>query len=79
MKTLSLRVPETLDQKLGAAADRQGVSKSSLVREALAELVAREGTPERGSALAALEDLVGCVEGPEDLSVDPAHREQLGR
>lgn len=79
MKTLSLRVPDNLDADLGAAADRKGVTKSLLIREALVELLAREDTPDRGSALAAIKDLVGCVEGPEDLSVNPDYLEDLGR
>lgn len=79
MKTLSLRVPDELDADLGAAAARKGVTKSCLVREALLELLAREGATGRGSALAAMKDLVGCVEGPEDLSVNPDYLEDLGR
>ncbi|MFP3940463.1 MAG: ribbon-helix-helix protein, CopG family [Acidobacteriota bacterium] len=79
MKTLSLRVPDELDADLGAAAARKGVSKSFLIREALAELMARESTADRGSALAGMKDLVGCVEGPEDLSVNPDYLDDLGR
>lgn len=79
MKTLSLRVPENLDVNLGAAAERRRVSKSSLIRQAVVELLAREEAPEPGSALAAIEDLVGCVEGPEDLSVNPDYLDDLGK
>ena len=55
MKTLSLKLPETLYGDLTALAEHQGVSKSALVREALAELFRQQRAPARGSALALLE------------------------
>lgn len=79
MKTLSLKLPEALYGDLAALADDQGVSKSALVREALTELFRRKRAPGRGSALALLQDWVGAVEGPEDLSYNKAHLEDLGR
>ena len=79
MKTLSLKIPDTLEGDLVAYAERQGVSKSEAVREALTQLLLKERPSERGSALAMVEDLVGSVEGPEDLSSNPAHLEGFGR
>ena len=78
MKTLSLKVPETLYGDLTALAEHKGVSKSQLVRDALAELFRRQGPPGRGSALALLEDLAGSIDGPQDLSFNKAHLEDLG-
>ncbi len=79
MKTISLKLPETLDADLAALAQDQGVSKSELMRQALAELL-RQGRPAtRGSALALVEDLVGCVDGPEDLASNPVYLADLGR
>ncbi len=78
MKTLSLKVPETLYGDLTALAEHKGVSKSALVRHALAELFRRHPAPGRGSALAVLQDLAGSMDGPEDLSFNKAHLEDLG-
>jgi len=79
VKTLSLKIPETLDGDLLAFAQKRGVSKSEVVREALVRLFQRERPAVRGSALAMVEDLAGSVEGPEDLSSNPAHLEGFGR
>jgi predicted transcriptional regulator len=79
MKTLSLKLPETLYGDLAALAEHQGVSKSALVREALVKLFSHQRAPDRGSALALLEDVAGSIDGPEDLSVNQAYLEDLGR
>ena len=78
MKTLSLKVPETLYGDLTALAEHKGVSKSALVREALALLFRRHRAPGRGSALALVEDLAGSISGPEDLSFNKDHLDGLG-
>ncbi len=78
MKTLSLKIPETLDGSLTALAERKGVTKSALIREVLTKLFRKHPAPVRGSALALAKDLVGCVEGPEDLASNPAYLADLG-
>ncbi len=78
MRTLSIKVPETLYGDLTALAEHKRVSKSALVRDALAELFRRQRAPGRDSALALLEDLAGSINGPEDLSFNKAHLEDLG-
>ncbi len=78
MKTLSIKVPEALYGDLTALAEHKRVSKSSLVRDALAELFRRQSAPGRDSALALLQDLAGSVQGPEDLSFNKAHLDDLG-
>ncbi|MEM7587030.1 MAG: CopG family transcriptional regulator [Acidobacteriota bacterium] len=78
MKTLTIRVPKTLYADLTALAEHKGVSRSKLVRDALAEHCRRQPTPGCSSALALLEDLAGSVEGPEDLSFNKAHLDKLG-
>jgi len=79
MKTLSLKIPETLEGDLVAYAAERGVSKSEVVREALKKLFGRERPAHRKSALVLVEDLVGALEGPEDLASNPAHLEGFGR
>lgn len=77
--SLNLKLPQTLYSDLATLAARRGVSKSALVREALTEFFHRHHGTARGSALAQLEDLVGSIDGREDLSSNPAHLEDLGR
>lgn len=82
MRTLSMRVPEALDHDLEELAQRRGVSKSALIRDAMVELVSGErdsGGAPAGSFLAAAEDLAGCVDGPEDLSYDKDHLDGYGQ
>jgi len=80
MKTISMKLPDDLDAELEARAERQGASKSSLVREALAEyLVDEEKTVRPASFLDQAADLAGCVDGPADLSVNPDHLDGYGR
>ncbi len=78
MKTLSLKLPAELEAKLARIALEQEVSKSSLVREAIAEYVREPSSPTEGSFLAQARDLGGCVEAVEDLSTNPAHLRGLG-
>lgn len=78
MKTLSLKLPAELEAKLAQIALEQEVSKSSLVREAIAEYVREPSSSTEGSFLAQARDLGGCVEAVEDLSTNPAHLRGLG-
>ncbi len=78
-----MKVPEALDRELSELAERRGVSKSALLRDAMAELVGRERAaadrPPAGSFLALAEDLAGCLDGPEDLSTNDAYLDEYGR
>jgi hypothetical protein len=79
MKTLSLKVPHDLDAKLTALARRRRASKSAVIREALEELVGGNGRTRVGSAFDVVRDLVGCCEGPGDLSYNKKHLRDFGR
>jgi hypothetical protein len=79
MKTLSVKLTDGLDAKLSAAARRRKTTKSSLVRKTLEDVLREQGKPKRGSALDLVRDLVGCVAGPADLSVNKAHFKTFGR
>jgi hypothetical protein len=79
MKTLSLKLPEALYGDLVSLAEHTGKSRSEIVREALVALFRTGRAPVRGSALELLEGLVGSVDGPEDLSVNKAHLDDLGQ
>jgi hypothetical protein len=79
MKTLSVKLPDGLDARLTAAARRRKTTKSSLVRKTLQEVLREHGHAKRGSALDLVRDLIGCVAGPADLSVNKAHLKTFGR
>ncbi|WP_156373074.1 CopG family transcriptional regulator [Pseudorhodoferax sp. Leaf267] len=82
MNTLTIKISPVLEQQLLEAADRAHLSKSELVRRALAAYVARpaDGTEPFVSALDRAGDLVGCFEGgPADLASNPRHLDGFGR
>lgn len=81
MKTISLKLPAGLSRRLDLAAKRQQASKSSLVRAALEQYLNGNGTAAALVPISALElagDLIGCAEGPSDLSTSPRHMEGYG-
>jgi Arc/MetJ-type ribon-helix-helix transcriptional regulator len=79
MKTLSLKLPDSLADQLEALASTQRTSKSAVVREAISAYLKETSAPARVSFTALAGDLAGSIEGPEDLSVNPGHRAGYGR
>ena len=79
MKTVSLKLAESLDEQLTAVAAKRGASKSALVREALKAFIQTEKSVRPGSCLELAKDLIGCVEGPPDLSFGKKHMKGFGR
>lgn len=73
MPTLTLTISEEVDSELARLALHQGVSKSSLIREAISAFLPAKLQSRKGSFLSLAEDLAGCVEGPEDLASHPRH------
>lgn len=81
MQTLTIKLDPELAQALVQASAQEHLSKSELVRRALAGyLLQRDtgtGTP---SALEKAGDLVGCfADSPVDLSSNPRHLDDFGR
>jgi len=74
MKTVSFKLPEALDAALSALAEQRKSSRSGLVREALEALTAGE----RRSVTAMVDELVGSLAGPADLSTHPKHMAGYG-
>ena len=74
MRTVSLKLPEDLDQALTELAERRHTSRSALLREAV-ERLTREERRTVGELAA---DLMGCVEGPVDLASNPKHMKGFG-
>jgi len=79
MKTLSPRLTPALGRELEALAQRRCVSKSSLVREALARYLAASPQVSKASFLERAANLAGCIEGPSDVSVSGEHLRSYGR
>jgi predicted transcriptional regulator len=82
MTTVSLKLPEELNAKLEALARGRGVTKSSLMRAAIEELVSDKpsnGKRKRLNAYEAGRHIWGSVDGPGDLSTNPKYMEGYGR
>ncbi len=79
MKTMSLKLPEILDEKLSALASKRGATKSAVLREALEDYLRKTSPVRPGSCLALASDLVGCVNGPVDLSFHERHMKGFGK
>jgi Arc/MetJ-type ribon-helix-helix transcriptional regulator len=81
MKTISLKLPAGLHAKLDRAAKQRKQSKSDVVRTALEHFLNGKPPAKSRRVLSALElagDLVGCAEGPGDLSTNPKYMEGFG-
>jgi hypothetical protein len=82
MNVLTIKLPPALEQQLDEATRRMHLSKSELVRRALATYIARQQGEEGGfvSALDQAGDLVGCFDGgPADLASNPRHMDGFGQ
>jgi len=79
MKTITLRLPEGLDIRLAAAAEKMRTSKSDVVRRAIEAFLEHRGTPQAVSCLELARDLAGCLEGPGDLSCNQRRLKGHGR
>ncbi len=78
MKTISLKLPDSLHAKLNRVARQRGRSKSDVVRTAIEEHLNGEKSPACGSFLEAARKWIGCVEGPGDLSTNAKHMGGFG-
>jgi hypothetical protein len=81
MNVITVKVPEKLQRELSRAAALRGITKSRLVREAVAEYLGRLTSRRKGSA-SALDlagDLVGRVrKSPSDLATKRKYLEDFG-
>jgi predicted transcriptional regulator len=79
MKTLSLKLPESLLEKLDSTARKRGESRSALLREAIETVIEGESHIRTGSCLDLAKDLAGCVNGPKDLSFNKRRMDSYGK
>jgi hypothetical protein len=76
MKTLTVRLPETLVNQIEAESRERGLSKSDVVRERLSQAARIGRHPPSYEAIA---DLIGSVKGlPADLSTRKKHYLKVG-
>ena len=80
MKTLSLKIPEKLDQRIAHEVARRKIAKSTLVREAIEHHLSGHPTPgKQASFLQLAGDLIGRRRGPGDLSTNPKYIKSFGK
>jgi predicted transcriptional regulator len=79
MKTIAIKLPDDLLAKIQDIAKKRGESRSAVMRESLEEFFAKENRQAALSCLDLARDLAGCVQGPPDLSANPAHMEEYGK
>lgn len=79
MKGVTVKLPDDLERKVVYKARELGVSKSDVVREALARYLAGPEPSDGPSAYDLGKDWIGSYEGPEDLSTNPKYLEGFGR
>ena len=79
MPIFSLKMPKDLETRLRAAARRRRTTRATVVRDALEAYLHRADGVAEGSFVDLAGDLVGCVEGPGDLSYDPKRLRGYGR
>lgn len=76
MKTLTLKINESLDRWLANEAKRLGRTKSEIARQALLQ---RRNGEKRLSLHDRMKDVCGVIKGgPRDLSTNPKHMEGFG-
>ena len=79
MTTITCKVPDGLDAKLEALAEKRGVSKSEIVRDSIARTVEEGLKNAKPSAYDLRKNACGIIKGgPSDLATNPKHREGFG-
>lgn len=79
MKTLSVKLPESLLERLDSAAIKKGESRSTLLREAIEMVLNEENRSQTESCMDLAKDLAGSVTGPTDLSFNKDRLEDYGK
>ena len=79
MRTISLKLNETLDEKLIEIAQKQGISKSRVIRNAVIAYLKANNDFSSESCFSLANDLLGSIDGPSDLSFNKKHMEDFGK
>ena len=76
MSSSPIKLPGPLDRKLTAIAKKQHSTRAKVLREALDAFVNQAAKPTVASLAA---DLIGSLDGPEDLATNPKYMNGYGR
>jgi predicted DNA-binding protein len=81
---ITIRIPETLGQRLRHRSRMRGQPESALVREALETYLGQPSEARPAYELAEEAGLIGCIgrgpkSPPKDLSTNPLHFEGFGK
>ena len=80
MTTVTLKMPQTLERRLRASAEKHQTSRSELIRTAVLKYIdedqSKAGEP---SAYDCVREFSGTIEGPCDLSASPRHMQGYGK
>ena len=80
MTTITCKIAEKLDIELEAVAEKRGVSKSEVIREAIAAKVVEQKKDAKLSAHDVMKSACGIIKGgPRDRSWNPRRMEGFGR
>ena len=79
MRTITVKVPRPLGERLGRAVVERRSTRSAVVREAIEAYLAAEGGVSEGSCFDLASDLAGAVRGPSDLSSNRLRLRGYGR
>ena len=81
MTTLTVKIPEALERSIAIAARRERVTKSELVRRAMAKYIAQTGEDHKfQSAMDLAGSLIGSVRGgPVDLATNTKYMDDYGK
>ena len=79
MKTITVKLPQGLAERLGRTVARRRSTRSAVVREAIEAHLSLERSETEGSCFDLAADLAGSVEGPADLSTNRTRMKGYGR
>ena len=79
METITFKCPEKLANRLRGESKQRKIPKSDLLRQALEFYLSQKGLTQHMSLYSLSKDLCGVIQGPEDLSENPAHLEGYGQ
>ena len=79
MRTITVKLPRPLGERLSRAVVRRRSTRSAVVREAIEAYLAAEVGGTEGSCFDLASDLAGAVKGPSDLSSNRLRLRGYGR
>jgi Arc/MetJ-type ribon-helix-helix transcriptional regulator len=79
MRTITVKLPRNLGERLGRAVAYRRSTRSAVVREAIEAYLAGAAGGSEGSCFDLASDLAGAVEGPSDLSSNRLRLRGYGR